>query len=367
MDTPTFINGLDLCQAFFAEAVAPIMKDHFAEVAYSAALIGNGSEVLGYDTEMSSDHHWGPRVMLFLPPQDHAKHKTQIFDQLAQSLPRRFRGYPTGYNPPDEADHGTRSLDYSESGPINHRVDIDTLEGFFKSHLDFDIDAQMEVADWLTFPAQKLLTVVAGRVFHDGIGLERQRQRFAYYPDQVWLYLLAGAWNRIEQEEHLMGRAGSVGDEIGSAIIASRLARDLMRLCFLMERRYEPYPKWFGTAFSKLSCAPQMVPVLTKMLHSSSWQERESHLVEAYEYVAKMHNALDITPAMPTKAQSFFGRPFMVISMGAFSRALVEAISDEQVRKLARRRLIGNIDQISDSTDILSDPVWRKALRQLYV
>jgi hypothetical protein len=34
-------------------------------------------------------------------------------------------------------------------------------------------------------------------------------------------------WNRIGQEEHLMGRADR-GDEIGSAIIAARLVRDLM-------------------------------------------------------------------------------------------------------------------------------------------
>lgn len=367
MDTPTFVSGLELCESFFVEAVAPIMQGNFAELAYSAALIGNGSEVLGYDTPMSSDHHWGPRVMLFLRPQDYAQYKSPIADLFSHSLPRLFRGYPTGFTAANEADHGTRLLDYSESGPINHRIEIDTIAGFFQAHLDFDIASQIEIADWLTFAAQKLLTVVAGRVFRDQIGLEEQRRRFAYYPHEVWLYLLAAGWNRIEQEEHLMGRAGSVDDEIGSAIIASRLVRDLMRLCFLMERRYEPYPKWFGTAFSKLSCAPHLVPLLTNVLHSSSWRERETHLVEAYEYVAGMHNALAITPAMPTKAQCFFDRPFMVISMGAFSRALVEAISDEQVKKLAHRRLIGNIDQISDSTDILSDPVWRSTLRQLYL
>jgi len=28
--------------------------------------------------------------------------------------------------------------------------------------------------------------------------------------------------------------------------------------------------------------------------------------------------------------------------------------------------LIGSIDQLSDSTDLLSDPQWRKTLRKLY-
>jgi hypothetical protein len=35
-----------------------------------------------------------------------------------------------------------------------------------------------------------------------------------------------------------MGRAGYVGDELGAALIGSRLVRDMMRLCFLMERQY---------------------------------------------------------------------------------------------------------------------------------
>jgi hypothetical protein len=46
-----------------------------------------------------------------------------------------------------------------------------------------------------------------------------------------------------------MPRAGFVGDELGSALIGSRLVRDIMNLCFLLEKQYAPYPKWFGTAF----------------------------------------------------------------------------------------------------------------------
>ena len=71
-----------------------------------------------------------------------------------------------------------------------------------------------------------------------------------------------GVLDRLNQEEHLMGRAGMVGDEIGSAVIGARLVRDLMHLCFLMERKYAPYPKWFGTAFARLACEAELCPVL---------------------------------------------------------------------------------------------------------
>lgn len=67
---PSFVPGLILAEGFFHEEVEPILRSHYPDLRYSAALIGIGSEVLEFDTEMSTDHHWGPRVMLFLSPDD---------------------------------------------------------------------------------------------------------------------------------------------------------------------------------------------------------------------------------------------------------------------------------------------------------
>lgn len=361
-----FVAGLELSEAFYNEAVAPVLREHFDQVPHSAALIGSGSEVLGLDNEMSADHHWGPRVLLFLETEHHVRYQDEIKRVLSLHLPRTFRGYPTSFTEPDPADNGTQLLDESTEGPINHRVDVFTIEQFFQEYLCFDVKNELQPADWLSFPDQKLVTIVAGRVFHDDVGLEALRKKFSYYPHDVWLYLLAAAWKRIEQEEHLMGRAGYVGDEIGSAIIASRLVRDLMRLCFLMEKRYAPYPKWFGTAFLQLHAAKKLAPLFENVLRSAGWEQRQDHLRHAYEYVAELHNKLSITSPMPTEIRPFFTRPFLVISMGAFSTAICDAIKDPHVKALTDQRLIGGVDQWSDSTDLLSDPSWRLRIRALY-
>src|SRR5262249_4453989 len=160
-----------------------------------------------------------------------------------EQLPPIFRGYPTNFSDPDPNDNNVRRLVAVESGPVNHRIEIFTLRSYLMSYLNFDIDGEIEAADWLTFPQQKLRTLATGGIFEDSIGVREELDRFTYYPHDVWLYLLAAGWNRIGQEEHLMGRAGLAGDEIGSALIASRLVRDIMRLCFLMEKQYAPYPK----------------------------------------------------------------------------------------------------------------------------
>lgn len=363
---PDFIKGLELSRLFFEEAVAPILDAEFPRLVYAAARIGSGSEVLGFDDGMSADHCWGPRVELFLSEEDFDASRRGVDEALKSRLPRVFRGYPTSFTDPDPNDNGTFRLELKDDGPVNHGVEITTARRFFLDYFDFDLGRDIEPADWLTFPEQKLRTLASGHVFRDRAGLEDVRRKFSYYPRDVWLYLLASAWARVGQEEHLMGRAGMVGDDLGSALIGARLVRDLMRLCFLMERTYAPYPKWFGTGFARLDCAAELSAHLRAALAAATWQERERHLVPAYEQVARMHNALGLTDTMPTAARDFFGRPFKVIALHGFAGALLARINDDAVRRIAARRPIGSIDQFSDSTDLVSHTDWRTTLRRLY-
>ncbi|MBZ0277682.1 MAG: DUF4037 domain-containing protein [Anaerolineae bacterium] len=363
---PDFIPGLQLSRDFYQELVRPILYREFPGLIYTAALIGSGSEILGFDNAMSTDHHWGPRLMLFLSDADATEHQETIHERLRHTLPHSFRGYPTNFSPPDMNDGGvTRLLVATDGGPVNHRVEMDTLRGFFRMYLGFDIEQPIDAADWLTFPQQKLRTIVGGAVYHDDLGLEAIRQKFAYYPHDVWLYLLAAGWARIAQEEPFVGRTGSVGDELGSQVIAGRLVRDVMRLCFLMERQYAPYSKWFGTAFDRLDCAPHLTPILRGALLAPTWQEREARLAGAYEYLAVRHNALGITEPLPTTVSPFHGRPFQVIHGEIFTEAIKAAIQDEGVRRIAASD-IGSLDLFSDSTDLLENTALRTRIKALY-
>jgi len=80
--------------------VEPLLREEFPELTYDAGLIGFGSEVLGFDDELSPDHHWGPRTMLFLSADDHQRYYRQIWDLLAERLPYTFLGYTTNFTPP---------------------------------------------------------------------------------------------------------------------------------------------------------------------------------------------------------------------------------------------------------------------------
>ena len=83
-----FLPGLTLSRAFFEEAVAPIVAHEFPGLRYSAARLGSGSEVLGYDTPRSIDHDWGPRLQLFLAQDDYQALKGPIDETLRLRLPK---------------------------------------------------------------------------------------------------------------------------------------------------------------------------------------------------------------------------------------------------------------------------------------
>src|SRR5207248_5041568 len=102
--------------------------------------------VLGFDTEMSTDHDWGPRVMLFLNEEDHSRIAAEVEDAMRRSLPRRFRGYSThfGVHGP-----GPKPLDGdpAEGGPFEPWVDVIPLKQFFRNYLGFNLDDPLEPAD----------------------------------------------------------------------------------------------------------------------------------------------------------------------------------------------------------------------------
>ena len=358
-----FVPGLKLSELFYTEAAKPILETLFPQIPHSAGLLGWGSEVLGYDDIQSSDHHWGPRFFLFLSPEHHHKYKNTISKALSDNLPRRFRCYSTNFGEPDEV--GVRLPKEAESGPVNHMIHIETIDGFFGWYLGCNPYESPTAADWLSFSEHKLRAVTSGKVFHDGLDeLEEIRRKFHYYPRDVWLYQLAAQWIKIFEEREFVSRCGDVGDELGSMVIAARQVKNLMRLCFLMARKYAPYSKWFGTAFSKLECAAELSPIFRDVLSSSTWKERERHLSKAYSIIARLHNALQITPTIAEEASYYFGRPYLVFEAPNLVRHIIENITDEEVKAI--RHGLGSVNQFVDSTDQLSHNSLCEMLKVMY-
>ncbi len=285
---------------------------------------------------MSTDHTWFARVTVFVAGEVLLEQGESVHAQLTARIPDLFEGVPT-------------------------EVTVTTVQQYFLDQLALDVSVDWDAYDWLSLPEQRLCAMTAGAVFHDDLDLEQVRQRLAYYPRDVWLYLLLGGWWRVHPEMNLVGRAGYAGDELGSALIASEMVSGLMHLSFLIERRYAPYVKWFGTAFSELQIADRLSAPLDSALHARTWRQREEALGSGYEIVAGAFNDLEITPRLTLEPVRMWERPFPVM-WADFPGALSASISDPQVRDLVERWPTGGIDQVRD---ILWAPQVRIKVREL--
>lgn len=326
-------RGIALSRAYFLEVVRPLLAARFPSLSYSAGRVGGGSDVLGLDDEVSRDHDWGLRLSLFVP----ADRVDEVDRELARALPDRFRGLPVRFA-------------FSGETEQRHRVDVASLPAFLASHLGFDPRAEVSAREWLSLSGQAVLELVAGPVFADPAGeLSAVRRALGWYPDDLWRYVLACDWVRIEQELPLMGRAADVGDDAGSRIIAARMAHTVMHLAFLVERRWPPYAKWFGTLFLGLDCAGEVGPAVASALRADDAAGRQLGIARALETILRRQNALGLTTT-PRASIPFWDRPY-VHPDPAIIDELLDRIVDPDVRALPRGR--GSVEQRTDNVDVL--------------
>jgi hypothetical protein len=337
-------QGQTLSAAFYTEVVRPLLAGR----PHAAALLGRGSDVLGYDTERSRDHGWGPRVQVFLDDEDEA---ADVGAGLEARLPRDFRGQPVRFGWDDV--------------PATHHVEVTTLPRWTANHLGVDASAGMTILDWLLTPQQRLLGVVAGAVHaDDGGALGRVRRELAWYPDQVWRWLIACQWHRIAQEEAFVARTAEVGDATGSAVTAARLVRDAQRLALLLDRRYAPYQKWLGTAVARVHHPDRLPALLAAVVTAPGPGARETALAEVYAALARRHNASGLTEPVDPALRLYHTRPAAVLLADRFTAACLATVTDPLLASLPP---IGAVDQVVDNVDVLSRPERYRRLLGLYV
>lgn len=344
------MRGIELSRRFYLGLVRPFLAEAAPGLRHAAVLGGYGSELLGFDDDMSRDHNWGPRVHLIVCPDDFAAHAHRLVAAFSAVAPGTFLGEPIGWrarphppaNGPDAA------------GAPDHGLEIHTLRGALRHALGIESLERLTLKDWLGFPEQRLLVFTSGAVFHDDTGeLTAARATLAEPPLDIRLYKIACQWRRIAEEQAFVGRTGMVGDDLGSRVIAARLVRDVMRMAFLLAPRYAPYPKWFGSAFSTLPLAPALTPHLDAAFAATDWQGRSEALAAAYLVLAGAQRAAGLGGPFTPVIGPYYERPFPTVNADDIIAATLAAIADPWLRT---RPVIGSVDTISDLTPVLEDP-----------
>ncbi|WP_129787187.1 DUF4037 domain-containing protein [Promicromonospora panici] len=335
------MSGIELARAYWADIVRPILDRELPGVPRAVGRLGGGSDVLGLDDDTSRDHDWGLRLTLLVP----AEHVHDVDRVLAASLPASYRGRPTAFP-------------VTWDPTVRYRVEVASPADLVRSRTGLDVGDGLTPTDWLSLTGQSVLEVTAGPVFEDTSGeITALRERLSWYPHDVWLHVLAADWTRVEQELPFVGRTGQRGDDLGSRLIAARLITALVRLGFLLERSWPPYPKWAGTLFARLPVAPSAGGHLVGALAAATWEERDAALRAACEALHERQRAVGLPALDGPACEPFYDRPFT--GLRGIPQVLRAAVTDPAVRSLSHR---GGVEQWVDDVGTLTDAGVRPRL-----
>ena len=218
------MKGLELAKRYYETYGRPMLEEQFPEVMpyLAAGLVGSGSECLGYDDDLSTDHDFEPGFCLFLPGEDVVDRRTAfLLERAYAKLPREFEGY-------------TRSM-MSPVGGSRHGV-IRTQEFYLeKTGLKaFPPDTD----DWFRMPEYALLEATDGAVFDDWYGeFSAIRETLGRMPEDVRRKKLAGHLLLMAQAgQYNFPRIAQRGEEAAAQLAVFEFVKHTIEAVFLLNR-----------------------------------------------------------------------------------------------------------------------------------
>lgn len=240
------MKGLELAELFYQEQVKPLLTARFSQLEPRVAvgLVGEGSQCLGFDDELSQDHEWGPEVCLWLTKDDYDNYGATL-QQALMELPRAFRGYPVNWIP-------------GRNGVLE-------IGAFYRKYLAVD-DAPTTIGQWLNIPEHHLATASNGKVFADPFGkfsAVRDELRLGY-PEDIRRKKLAARCMTIAQAgQYNYPRVLSRGDRVAAMLTEATFVRDVISAVYLLNNRYTPFYKWMYHGLAQL---PHLGKTVGKLL-----------------------------------------------------------------------------------------------------
>ena len=286
----------------------------------------------------------------------------QILEAFSQEFPYTYRGYSVHFSRPDPNDKGIRHAEAITQGQVDPLIFFHTFEEYLDFYLGTHHPAALTDVEWLSLPEHHLLALTKAEFYVDMLHCQERLEPLRFYPENVWLYLVASCWSLVAEEQAFVKRCASVGDSLGSALVCGRIAERLMRLCFLYCRQYAPYSKWFGTAFQQLPIPQELKDAIGAAVAATDTAQREDNLVRAQQLTAQLHNSLGVTEAVPAEIVPYFGRDIKVI----YADKISHTVRGHVQGALASAPLIGSLSQVANFTTLYEDIPLRRRVKGLY-
>ncbi len=233
------MKGLETAKQYYEIYGRQMIRGQFPERAdqTAAGLVGYGSECLGFDDEISTDHDYGPSFCIWLP--------RELYQQCGKEMQAAYDALPKEFM-------GCSARVEEEQG--KGRVGVLCLEDFYLEILGTDRVPETE-AEWFSLSEASLSTATNGAVFEDPCGkFTRIREGLlSYYPQEVWRKKLAESLSRAAQAgQYNYARAMKRGERIAAEIALTEFVKETMQIVYLLNKKYAPFYKWMHRGMKEL-------------------------------------------------------------------------------------------------------------------
>jgi hypothetical protein len=264
------MKGLELSRQFYETYGKEMLEGSFSDYLpfISVGLVGAGSEVLGFDDEVSTDHDFKPAFCIFIPGEDVIDRKTAFqLERAYAKLPDEFMGY--------------KRQKLSPVGGARHGVI--RLEDFLLQKTGKK-DGCLNTYEWLKIPSQYLLEVTKGELFFDGSGeFTRIREQLSVMPRDVRLKRLAGHLLLMSQAgQYNFPRMLKRKDMPSAGICAYEYVKNAIAAIYLINNEYMPYYKWQLRGLKELDILSHLTLPLEFLLTAPN---DDSYVNEKYDRI----------------------------------------------------------------------------------
>lgn len=231
------LKGMYISREYFNAYGGQLLNDfdnYLDKIA--VGLLGDGSDVLGFDDISSHDHDFGAGFGLYVSRDTYNEIGADL-QAAYDRLPKYFHGIPKA----------PKSLNGVRRGVI-------VMENFFRSLAGLSAPPADE-SEWLFANEYGLAALSAGEIFRDDGGeFSKTVKAFGRdYPENVRRKKLAqGLACAAQSGQYNYLRAVNRGDELTAELMAADFVQNALYCVFPISGRFAPIPKWRNRAANEL-------------------------------------------------------------------------------------------------------------------
>lgn len=240
------------------------------------ALVGTGSECLGFDDEISEDHDFSSRCQLFLDDEDYNLYKSNLESSLKILC---------------------KEIEAKCVVLENVNIEIISISDFYKYYTLFENGPKTEY-EYRKVPMDLLCVATNGKVFLDNLGKfsEIRNRLLKFYPEDIRLKKIAFQLNKMAQSgQYNYSRMIKRGDTVAANIAQGEFVKHYLEFVHLLNKKYMPFYKWSYKSACSLEILGEFTKVNLKKLSEASIYDKESIIENICLDVVKILNDLGLS------------------------------------------------------------------------